>query len=440
MNEKYNVNGEVIDTDNLPFFSVIIPQKNRSEFLIHTLKTCMIQDYPKFEIIVSDDCSDDNSVAMIQQLAQNDHRIKLFAHKTHLGMRDNFEFALNQVKPGYVIALGGDDGLVPGCIWRMFEIIQKTKTDLLTWRPAGFKYPETEIEPTFFSVPRVKKAGIRYISSEVFLNKMATTLRYQVDDCPMIYVKGVASTELINKVKSRTKDGCFYYCPTPDGFSGIVLAGEVDKYVFTEEPLSIVGTTTKSQGKNYARTDPVSRKEAEEFFNDNIRKTMHKELANQPYSPLTTLMTADYLLTAKDLPGWPGKFKSFSYEHLIKTVFKQISTTPFDNAVLARELLILREIANKHNLLELFNSLYKKTIRKRPLGKIRYGFAITHSYRFNGTELGLHNIYDASLAVNYAYKFCNKLSLGLFFKAFITSLMIVFDQKKYTKSHLPSIN
>ena len=295
-----------------------------------------------------------------------------------------------------------------------------------------------QTEPTFFSVPRVRKTGIRYINSEVFLNKMATTLRYLVDDCPMIYVKGVASTELINKVKSRTKDGCFYYCPTPDGFSGIVLAGEVDKYVFTEEPLSIVGTTTKSQGKNYARTDPVSRKEAEEFFNDNIRKTMHKELANQPYSPLTTLMTADYLLTAKDLPGWPGKFKSFSYEHLIKTVFKQISTTLFDNAVLTRELLILREIANKHNLLELFNSLYKKTIRKRPLGKTRYGFAITHSYRFNGTELGLHNIYDASLAVNFAYKFCNKLSLGLFFKAFITSLMIVFDQKKHTKSHLPS--
>ena len=440
MNEKYNVKGGIIDTDNLPFFSVIIPQKNRSEFLIHTLKTCMIQDYPKFEIIVSDDCSDDNSVVMIQQLAQNDHRIKLFAHKTHLGMRDNFEFALNQVKPGYVIALGGDDGLVPGCIWRMLEIIQKTKTELLTWRPAGFMYPETETEPTFFSVPRVRKTGIRYINSEVFLNKMATTLRYLVDDCPMIYVKGVASTELINKVKSRTKDGCFYYCPTPDGFSGIVLAGEVDKYVFTEEPLSIVGTTTKSQGKNYARTDPVSRKEAEEFFNDNIRKTMHKELANQPYSPLTTLMTADYLLTAKDLPGWPGKFKSFSYEHLIKTVFKQISTTSFDNAVLTRELLILREIANKHNLLELFNSLYKKTIRKRPLGKTRYGFAITHSYRFNGTELGLHNIYDASLAVNFAYKFCNKLSLGLFFKAFITSLMIVFDQKKHTKSHLPSIN
>ena len=109
-----------------PRFTVIIPQKDRSEYIGHTLKTCMIQDYPNFEIIVSDDCSEDNSVEVIQELANLDSRIKLFAHKEHLGMRDNFEFALNQVKPGYVMALGGDDGLVPGCIWEMYRIIKET--------------------------------------------------------------------------------------------------------------------------------------------------------------------------------------------------------------------------------------------------------------------------------------------------------------------------
>ena len=45
-----------------PLFTVIIPQKNREEYIGPTLKSCMIQDYPNFEIIVSDDCSDDNSV------------------------------------------------------------------------------------------------------------------------------------------------------------------------------------------------------------------------------------------------------------------------------------------------------------------------------------------------------------------------------------------
>ena len=127
-----------------PKFSVIIPQKNRAEYLVYTLKTCMIQDYPNFEVIVSDDCSEDNSVEIVEELAAQDPRIKLFAHKTHLGMRDNFEFALNQVKEGYVMALGGDDGLMPGCIWRMYEILKETGKELLTWAMAGFVYPDPE--------------------------------------------------------------------------------------------------------------------------------------------------------------------------------------------------------------------------------------------------------------------------------------------------------
>ena len=49
-----------------PFFSVIIPQKDRAEYLIHTLKTCMLQDYPNFEIIAYDDCSTDDSVSVVK--------------------------------------------------------------------------------------------------------------------------------------------------------------------------------------------------------------------------------------------------------------------------------------------------------------------------------------------------------------------------------------
>lgn len=422
-----------------PKFTVIIPQKNRAEYIGHTLKTCMIQEYPNFEIIVSDDGSEDDSVAVIKDLMTKDSRIKLFAHKEHLGMRDNFEFALNQVDTGYVIALGGDDGLVPGCIQRMYEIIKETGTELLTWRPAGFLYSEQKGIPSLVMVPRVNKDKIHWIKSEDFLNKMASTLWYQSNDCPMIYMKGVASLEIINRVKSRTKDNSFYYCPTPDGFSGIVLAGEVEKYVYIEEPLSIVGTTTKSQGQNYGRTDEKSRKEAQEFFNDNIRRTMHRELASQPYSPLITLMTADYLLTARDLPGWPGRFNCFTFDFLLKKAFSQISSTPYDDDVLSRELIILRNIAKQHNLLDLYEKLYKETIRKKPLAKVRHGFAVTHSYRFNGTQLGINNIYDACLAVNFAYRFCNLMSPKFFLGAFLRTFKIVMDKYKYTKSKLPII-
>ncbi|WP_456058724.1 glycosyltransferase family 2 protein [Butyricimonas sp.] len=425
---------------NYPFFSVIIPQKDRAEYLVHTLKTCMLQDYPNFEIIVSDDCSTDNSVAVVQELMKKDPRIRLYAHDHHLGMRDNFEFALNQVRPGYVLALGGDDGLVPGCIWRMYEILASTGTELLTWTPANFVYSDHEEGKNIMYIRKRRNSGVKICRSEDYLNKIAKTFKYQIDETPMFYMKGVASTVLIDRVKSRTKDNSFYYCPTPDGFSGVVLAGEVENYAFTYEPLSIGGTTMKSQGKNYHRTDEKSREEAHQFFNDNIRRTMHPELASQPYSPLVTLMTADYLLTARDLPGWPGKFEPFTFESLIRATFKFMERSAFENEVLVRELNILKEIAKQHDLLDLFNELLKATKRKVVREQEVYGFLITHSIRFEGSALGIHNIYDASLVIRFIYDVYNHLSFKGFLLFCKNMYRVLARARKYKIESLPEID
>ena len=427
-----------MDNNKFPRFTVIIPQKDRAEYLVHTLRTCMIQDYPNFEIIVGDDCSEDNTVELVRELQKQDSRIKLIAHEHHVGMRMNFELALAEVKPGYVMALGGDDGLVPGCIWRMYEIIKETGTELLTWSQAGFKYPIDGHSSTIFTVPRKKFSGVKMIKSTDFLNKIAKSMFYMVEDCPMFYVKGIASTELVNRVKKRTPDGCFYYCPTPDGFSGIVLAGEVEQYAYTREPLSINGDTPKSQGRNYKRTDDKSKKESKQFFDDNARITMHKELASQPYSPIHTLMTADYLLTARDLPGWPGNFEMFTWEHLIRKTFEFLQHAQFANEVLGREMHILREIAIQHDLLDLFNQLLLNKKRKLIKEGIGDGFFVTKNvFVFNGEEVGINNIYDAAMAVRFAYKFFNTINLLFFYKWSKRTFKLLLNQVKYTVEHFP---
>ena len=424
---------------NYPLFTVIIPEKDRAEYLVHTLKTCMIQEYPNFEIIVSDDCSEDDSVKVAREAAKKDSRIKVFAHNHHLGMRDNFEFALNQVRPGYVMALGGDDGLIPGCIQRMYEILLETKRELLTWVPAGFMYPMSPNGDSIFYVRR-KHAPLKIIKSKDFLAQLTKTFQYQVLGCPMFYIYGVASTRLIERVKSRTKDHSFYYCPTPDGFSGVVLAGEVEDYVMCYEPLSIGGSTIKSQGSNYRRTDEKSRKEAQEFFNDNIRRTMHSELASQQYSPLTTLMTADYLLTARDLPGWPGQIPEISFERLLKKSFELMATGLYDAGVLTRELKILREIAKQHDLIMLFESLLRNTKKRKRSELTVSGLAITNSMRFSGKEVGVNNIYEASLATNFVYNFFGKFTLRQIKEILVNNTKIISERywKQQTES-LPKI-
>lgn len=423
-----------------PLFTVIIPQKDRAEYLIHTLRTCMIQDYPNFEIIVSDDCSKDNSVDVVRELMNKDSRIKLFVHNDHLGMRHNFEFALNQVRPGYVLALGGDDGLVPGSIWRMHEILSKTKRELLTWKPAGFTYSDYDGGKNIFYIKRRKNVGVKYIDSKTFLNSLTKTFLYQVDECPMLFMKSVASTALIDRVKSRTKDNSFYYGATPDGFSGIALAGEVENYVLTYEPLSIAGSTVKSQGRNFQRTDKESREASQQFFKDNIQRKIHVELASQEFSPLVTIMTADYLLIARDMPGWPGRFDPISFEVLLRASFKLIENGSFENDVLIRELNILKEIARHHNLMGLFNKLIVKTKRKVKIREEVYGFAITHSIRFEGTELGINNIFDASLATTFIYNFYNKFSFNKILHLIRNSLKILIKNMKVKRESLPNIN
>ena len=289
-----------IKKDPLPNFTVIIPSKNRANYLYHTLRTCMLQDYESLEVLVSDDGSADNTREVVEEASRHDSRIRYISPGAGVGMRDNFEFALRQVKPGFVIALGGDDGLLPDGITGMYEVLRDTGMDLLAWPSPIYSYPNVRGSKGHLDIYHCRKSKL--IDSHQFLCRQATKLHYLSDiESPMFYVKGVASTTLIDRVRNRSIDGRFYSCPTPDGYSGIVLAGEVSRYAFSGKPFSIYGLSPDSQGVAYMSNDEQRKKTSEIFFQNTSLKSMHRELASQPYSPLITLMTVDYLLTAKDL-------------------------------------------------------------------------------------------------------------------------------------------
>lgn len=421
----------------LPLFTVIIPAKNRGVYLEHTLRTCMIQEYPNFEIIVSDDDSTDNSKEVVENSMKLDSRIKFFPHKPGLGMRDNFEFALNQVRPGYVIALGGDDGLIPGSIQKMHDILTKTKTELLTWPSPHYIFYDGD----FCRLVIIKCKGQKIIKSKDFLNRVTNSLDYISDiECPMFYIKGVVSTKLIHSVKSKTKDNYFYSCATPDGYSGIVLAGEVDEYSFTGEPLSIGGDSSASQGRAYINKDDQSKKAAESFYNYSLKRPMHKELASQPYSPLITLMSADYLLTARDLPGLSGHYPPIDYENLIRKCFVEIEIRYSESELITRELNIVKNIAKQHGLIDLFNKLISSKWKLRSRPSLDGSIITPRSIIFDSKKLGINNIYDASHATKYFYNFYMEANLKNIFSLIVRIIDFYMKSKKYKVEKFPVLD
>jgi glycosyltransferase involved in cell wall biosynthesis len=387
-----------------PRFTVLIPTKDRADYLCHTLRTCMIQNYDNLEIIVSDDGSSDGTMDIVLDAASKDPRIKYSNNELGVGMRGNFEHALGLAKPGYVIALGSDDGLLPNGIVGMLDALRSSEMEILSWAAPLYTYPGVNDDRGQLMLYHPKKDKI--INSSEFLARQVSHLNYLADiESPMFYVKGVVSTELIQRVKERTNDGRFYSCPTPDGYSGIVIAGEVAQFAFSGKPFSIYGLSPKSQGLGYLSNNESAKKNSKAFYKSVETVPMHKDLASQQYSPLITLMTVDYLLTAKSLPGWPGKVPQIDYKRVIACSVSELSHGLYGSDRLPRELETLRQIAVHHNFEQYFNQVVAKTRRWKEKSPFN-GSGINPSAIFlDAKSYEISNILDASFASSYLQKF-----------------------------------
>jgi glycosyltransferase involved in cell wall biosynthesis len=404
-----------------PLFTVVIPAKDRADYLYHTLRTCALQDYENLEVIVSDDGSTDHTRSVVESASKADPRIRYVSPGTGVGMRENFEFALRQVRPGYVIALGADDGLLPHAIQGMLQVMRSTGQELLAWPTPIFSYAGARSPTSQLMLYRRDK--VRVIEAQHFLANQVEHLNYLGDiESPMFYVKGVASTELIDRVKGRSSDGRFYCCPTPDGYSGIVLAGEVSTYAFSGKPFSIYGVSPSSQGMSYLAGDEQARKRSEAFFQNVADAPMHASLASQPYSPLISLMTADYLLTAATLPGWPGKFPSINYKRLLQKAVGELGHGLFSENRLARELNILHGIAALHGLGDFFNETLGRTRRYAKKDHFAGNGLGPGQFYLDSDMYGLHNIFDAAYFAYCAHEFLPKVSLSMVVQAMCNSL------------------
>jgi glycosyltransferase involved in cell wall biosynthesis len=417
-----------------PLFTIIIPTKDRATYLADTIRTCINQNYNNLEIIISDDASIDNTKELCEQFEKSDNRIKYIRRDVPLGMRMNFEKTLELVKPGFVLALGGDDGLMPYAIEEMWSILKNTNLQLLTWEPPTFVYPDSynKSGQLMLSLKKISlNNGVKIIQSSDFLKRQARNLAYASDiECPMFYVKGVASTDLVKKIINKTPEKIFYSCPTPDGYSGIILAGEVQCFAFSQNPLSIFGLSKNSQGKNYLSNNESAKNMSESFYRTVAEIPMHRQLASQPYSPLISLMTADYLLRAKDLHSDNTSYPELDFRNVIEKSIEELRHGLYAHERLERELNILSKIAEMHNLKAYFNDLIIKTRRYKKKEPLK-GNAISPKTLFiEASTFGINNIFDASYIAYFHYKTKNQFSLSIIFKAIFNSFFYLFKSKK----------
>ncbi|WP_026727299.1 glycosyltransferase family 2 protein [Flavobacterium denitrificans] len=89
--------------------SIIVPTYNTEKFIRQTIESVQSQSYTNWEMILVDDASTDQTVAIIGEFAQNDNRIKLFKLEKNSGNGFARNIALEKASGKYIAYLDADD-------------------------------------------------------------------------------------------------------------------------------------------------------------------------------------------------------------------------------------------------------------------------------------------------------------------------------------------
>jgi len=114
----------VNSTSPQPLVSIGIPTYNRANGkLLNVIRRALEQTYQNVEVIVSDNCSSDNTTEVVQSV--KDERLKYVRHETNIGANNNFNHCLKEARGEYFLLFHDDDMIdvdfVASCIASLEE-------------------------------------------------------------------------------------------------------------------------------------------------------------------------------------------------------------------------------------------------------------------------------------------------------------------------------
>lgn len=103
--------------------SVCIPMYNAEQYIQETLKSVIAQTYRDIEIIVIDNCSTDDSVRKVKEIA--DSRIRIIRNTENVGLVNNWNLCFINANGEYINILCADDLLETTCLEKKAAALER---------------------------------------------------------------------------------------------------------------------------------------------------------------------------------------------------------------------------------------------------------------------------------------------------------------------------
>ena len=112
------------ENNAVPLVSIGLFLYNEGRFIRDSLTALLQQDYPNLEIIISDNCSTDETADICRELTTGDERVRFIRQETNIGAAANSIRVFEQASGRYIMWASGHDlwsvNMVSECV-RMLE-------------------------------------------------------------------------------------------------------------------------------------------------------------------------------------------------------------------------------------------------------------------------------------------------------------------------------
>ena len=105
--------------DNL--VSIITPIYNSEKYITETIESIQAQTYTNWELLITDDCSTDQSIDIIKSHQKNDNRIRLFLLDKNQGAGVARNNSIKEANGRYIAFCDSDD------LWKQDKLAKQIK-------------------------------------------------------------------------------------------------------------------------------------------------------------------------------------------------------------------------------------------------------------------------------------------------------------------------
>lgn len=111
--------------EDLGLVSIITPSYNSSQYICETIEGIINQTYENWELLITDDCSNDNTVEIIEKYVSADNRVKLYRLDRNSGAGICRNNSIEKANGRFIAFCDSDDVWMPKKLEMQLRFMQK---------------------------------------------------------------------------------------------------------------------------------------------------------------------------------------------------------------------------------------------------------------------------------------------------------------------------